>query len=51
MESLATCFTVSMEENRVFDIVDERLIMKEGERETIMAVANLAKRCLNLNGN
>ena len=48
--SLATCFMVSMEENRVFDIVDERVIMKEGERETIMAVANLAKRCLNLNG-
>lgn len=38
-----------MEENRLFDIIDER-VMKEGEKEHIMAVANLAGRCLELNG-
>ena len=34
---------------RLFDIIDER-VMKEGEKEHIMAVANLAGRCLELNG-
>ena len=38
-----------MEENRLFDIVDKR-VMKEGEKEHITAVANLAYRCLELNG-
>lgn len=47
--SLATYFLDSMEENQLFNIVDGR-VMKEGSKETIMAVANLAKRCLCLNG-
>lgn len=38
-----------MEENRLFDIVDVRF-MKEGSKDQIVAVANLAKRCLDLNG-
>ncbi|GMN55019.1 hypothetical protein TIFTF001_024147 [Ficus carica] len=47
--SLATYFMLSMEENRLFDIVDPQVV-QEGEREGIIAFANLAKRCLNLNG-
>ncbi|KAI5339811.1 hypothetical protein L3X38_019083 [Prunus dulcis] len=47
--SLATYFILSMEENRLFDIVDVRF-MKEGSKDQIVAVANLAKRCLDLNG-
>ncbi|KAK3438518.1 hypothetical protein EUGRSUZ_C03141 [Eucalyptus grandis] len=47
--SLATYFIISMEENRVFDIVDAQ-VLKEGNKEEIASVANLAKRCLNLNG-
>ncbi|KAJ0079939.1 hypothetical protein Patl1_24538 [Pistacia atlantica] len=38
-----------MKENRLFDILDAR-VLKEGEKEEIMTVANLTKRCLNLNG-
>ena len=38
-----------MEENRLFDIIDER-VMKEGNKEHIIVVANLASRCLELNG-
>ncbi|KAI4297160.1 hypothetical protein L6164_037061 [Bauhinia variegata] len=38
-----------MEENRLFDIVDDR-VGKEGEKEHIMEVAILAERCINLNG-
>ncbi|KAL9148824.1 hypothetical protein ABFS82_12G068800 [Erythranthe guttata] len=47
--SLATHFLHSMEENRLFDILDAR-VMKEGKREEIVAIAEIAKRCLNLNG-
>ena len=47
--SLATYFMLSMEENRLFDIVSPQVV-QEGEREGIIAFANLAKRCLNLNG-
>ncbi|CAL9013274.1 unnamed protein product [Prunus brigantina] len=47
--SLATYFILSMEENRLFDIIDVRF-MKEGSKDQIVAVANLAKRCLDLNG-
>ncbi|GMN45957.1 hypothetical protein TIFTF001_015140 [Ficus carica] len=46
---LATYFMQSMEENALFDIVDAR-VMREGKREAIIALAELAKRCLNLNG-
>ncbi|KAL6225330.1 hypothetical protein ACLB2K_004180 [Fragaria x ananassa] len=48
-KSLATHFIESMEENSVFGIIDER-VMKDGGKEEIMAVANLARRCLDLNG-
>ncbi|KAF8030782.1 hypothetical protein BT93_D0080 [Corymbia citriodora subsp. variegata] len=47
--SLATYFIISMEENKLFDIVDAQ-VLKEGKKEEIALVANLAKRCLNLNG-
>ncbi|KAL3746920.1 hypothetical protein ACJRO7_015801 [Eucalyptus globulus] len=47
--SLATYFIISMEENRLFDIVDAQ-VLKEDKKEEIAIVANLAKRCLNLNG-
>ncbi len=47
--SLATYFINSMEENNLFDILDAR-IMKDAKKEEIIAVANLAKMCLNLNG-
>ncbi|KAI5339820.1 hypothetical protein L3X38_019092 [Prunus dulcis] len=38
-----------MEENRLFDILDAQ-VMKDGGKDEIVAVANLAKRCLNLKG-
>ncbi|KAL6137236.1 hypothetical protein ACLB2K_062528 [Fragaria x ananassa] len=47
--SLATHFIVSMEENRLFDILDDE-VMKGAKKEEILAVANLAKRCLNMKG-
>ncbi|MED6205195.1 hypothetical protein PIB30_015758 [Stylosanthes scabra] len=49
VRGLASFFVVCMEENRVFEIVDKR-VMKEGEKEHIIAVANLAYRCLEMNG-
>ncbi|XP_059632613.1 wall-associated receptor kinase-like 3 [Cornus florida] len=47
--SLAAYFILMMKENRLFDILDAQVV-KEGGKEEIMRVANLAKRCLNLNG-
>ncbi|KAK1400876.1 Wall associated kinase-like 1 [Heracleum sosnowskyi] len=47
--SLATYFILTMEENRIFDILDPR-IGKEDRKEEITAFANIAYRCLNLNG-
>ena len=47
--SLATYFTLSMEEGFLFDILDAR-VKKEGDIQEIMVVAELAKRCLELNG-
>ncbi|KAK3005618.1 hypothetical protein RJ639_015895 [Escallonia herrerae] len=47
--SLATNFLLAMEDNCLHDILDERAA-KEGTKEQITRVANLAKRCLNLNG-
>nr|XP_023873169.1 wall-associated receptor kinase-like 10 [Quercus suber]POE84941.1 wall-associated receptor kinase-like 10 [Quercus suber] len=46
--SLATYLIHSMEENNLFDIIDDR-VMKDAKQEEIIAVANLAKMCLNLN--
>ncbi|KAI4299749.1 hypothetical protein L6164_033178 [Bauhinia variegata] len=48
-KSLASYFIICMEEDCLFDIVDDR-VMKDGEKEHIMEVAVLAKRCINLNG-
>ena len=47
--SLATYFIHSMEENNLFDIIDAR-VMKDAKQEEIIAIANLAKMCLNLEG-
>ncbi|PIN06197.1 Serine/threonine protein kinase [Handroanthus impetiginosus] len=47
--SLATHFLHSMEENHLFDILDAR-VLSEGKKEEIVAVAELCKRCLHLNG-
>ncbi|KAK2987292.1 hypothetical protein RJ640_024655 [Escallonia rubra] len=47
--SLATHFKLAMKECNCFDIFDAQVI-KEGGKDEIMRVANLAKRCLNLNG-
>ena len=38
-----------MEKNNLFDIIDAQ-VMKDSKKEEIIAVANLAKMCLNLNG-
>ena len=46
---LATHFILSLQESRLFDILDSRVV-KEGGKEEIMAVAYLTYRCLNLNG-
>ncbi|XP_010038763.3 wall-associated receptor kinase-like 1 [Eucalyptus grandis] len=47
--SLATYFIISMEQNHLFDIVDAQ-VLKEGKKDEIALVANLARRCLHLNG-
>ncbi|KAK3405777.1 hypothetical protein EUGRSUZ_K02557 [Eucalyptus grandis] len=47
--SLATYFIISTEQNQLFDIVDAQ-VLKEGKKEEITSVANLAKKCLHLNG-
>ena len=38
-----------MEENNLFDIIDAK-VRKDAKQEEIIAIANLAKMCLNLNG-
>ncbi|KAF5467869.1 hypothetical protein F2P56_012080, partial [Juglans regia] len=48
-KSIAMYFIISMEENNLFHILDER-ILKEAVKEELITVANLAKRCLNLDG-
>ncbi|XVF65400.1 hypothetical protein PTKIN_Ptkin09bG0245700 [Pterospermum kingtungense] len=47
--SLASYFLHSMKKNSLFDILDPT-VRKDGPQEEIIAVAKLAKRCLNLNG-
>ncbi|XVF65399.1 hypothetical protein PTKIN_Ptkin09bG0245600 [Pterospermum kingtungense] len=49
VRSLSSYFLTSMKENSLFDILDP-MVRKDGRQEEIMAVAKLAKRCLNLNG-
>lgn len=46
---LAMYFIISMENDQLFNILDRR-ILQQGEEEEIVAVAELAKRCLHLNG-
>ncbi|KAK3021171.1 hypothetical protein RJ639_045549 [Escallonia herrerae] len=46
--SLATQFIMAMKETCLYDILDAR-VAKEGSKEEVMRVANLAERCLNLN--
>ncbi|XP_047968087.1 wall-associated receptor kinase-like 1 [Salvia hispanica] len=46
---LATHFLHSMEQDQLFNIVDAR-VLKEGKKEEIEAMAEIAKRCLHLNG-
>jgi surface polysaccharide O-acyltransferase-like enzyme len=38
-----------VEKNNLFDIIDNR-VLNEGKKEEIIAIANLVKLCLNLNG-
>ncbi|KAJ4717485.1 putative Kinase [Melia azedarach] len=45
-KTLATFFVISMEENRLFDIIDAQ-IRETGKEEEIMEVANVARNCLN----
>ncbi|KAL4578546.1 hypothetical protein LXL04_014670 [Taraxacum kok-saghyz] len=47
--SLATHFVLAMEEGRVMSIFDANVV-KEGARTELLAIANLAMRCLNFNG-
>ncbi|MBA0827589.1 hypothetical protein Goarm_012361, partial [Gossypium armourianum] len=49
VRSLANFFLLSMEENALLNVVDP-LVMNGNAKEEIVAVAKLAKRCLNLNG-
>ncbi|KAH9666312.1 Wall-associated receptor kinase-like 10 [Citrus sinensis] len=48
-KSLAAYFLCAMKEERLFEILDAR-VMKQGGKDEIITVAKLAKRCLNLNG-
>ncbi|KAF8029660.1 hypothetical protein BT93_E2170 [Corymbia citriodora subsp. variegata] len=47
--SLATYFIIVMEENHLFDVLDKE-VLNNGEKEDIIVVSNLVKRCLNLSG-
>ncbi|XP_068314014.1 wall-associated receptor kinase-like 8 [Pyrus communis] len=47
--SLATYFIISMQEDRLSDILDAQVV-KGGSKADIAIVANLARRCLNLSG-
>ncbi|KAL6134993.1 hypothetical protein ACLB2K_067221 [Fragaria x ananassa] len=46
---LVSYFNLSVEENNLLDIIDAR-VKVDGVTEDILAVANLAKRCLDMNG-
>ncbi|KAK1386875.1 putative Wall-associated kinase 2 [Heracleum sosnowskyi] len=47
--NLATYFITSMKENRLFQILEPR-ILREGTLEQLEEAAQLVRRCLNLNG-
>nr|XP_043637106.1 wall-associated receptor kinase 2-like [Erigeron canadensis] len=48
-KNLATYFVNSVEENRLFEIVEPRLL-REGTLEQLQAIGNLVKRCLTSKG-
>ncbi|KAG6761832.1 hypothetical protein POTOM_035069 [Populus tomentosa] len=48
-KNLAAHFVLLMEENRIFDIVDAQ-IKEHCPKQDVIGVANIAMRCLNLNG-
>ncbi|KAF8396190.1 hypothetical protein HHK36_017803 [Tetracentron sinense] len=47
--SLAMYFIASMKENRLFQILEDRVV-NEGQREQLVAVAELTRRCLKVKG-
>ena len=47
--NLATCFIMYLKENRLFQILDPRVV-REGTLEQLQTIAELVKKCLNLNG-
>ncbi|KAL1819111.1 hypothetical protein ACET3Z_013980 [Daucus carota] len=47
--NLATYFVTSLKENRLFQIIEPRLL-KEGTLDQLQKAAKLVKRCLNLSG-
>ena len=47
--NLSTYFINSLKEDRLFDILDTQ-VSKVGNKDEIMTIANLAKRCLHFNG-
>ncbi|KAL0008633.1 hypothetical protein SO802_010135 [Lithocarpus litseifolius] len=47
--NLSTYFVHSLKENRLFDILDTQ-VSKVCNKDEVIAIANLAKRCLHLNG-
>ncbi|KAJ0832137.1 hypothetical protein HanPSC8_Chr15g0675291 [Helianthus annuus] len=49
VRSLATHFMLAMEEGSAMSIFDA-VVINEGSRDELLAIANLAMRCLNLNG-
>ncbi|KAK7851199.1 wall-associated receptor kinase-like 2 [Quercus suber] len=48
-QNLSTYFIHSVKENRLFDILDAQ-VRKDGNKHEVMAIANLAQRCLHLYG-
>ena len=49
-KNLATYFVKAMKENRLFEIVDPR-VLREGTLEQLQVVGDFVKRCLNVHGN
>ncbi|XP_057801232.1 wall-associated receptor kinase 5-like [Salvia miltiorrhiza] len=48
-KSLSTFFVTAMKENRLFQILDPR-VLREGSLEQLQAIAEIVKRCLKLHG-
>ncbi|KAL2509857.1 Wall-associated receptor kinase 2 [Forsythia ovata] len=48
-KNLATHFIMSVKENRLFSILEPR-VLREGTLEQLQSIAELVKRCLSLNG-